>query len=246
MVGIYFHPRCCGCARQPRAGRSISGRGNECIKLSARANIFVTSQYHCTLSNPINFLPSQWQRKLGSDLEQFEALETLANQLGDSLQFGGATTGQQQLASSEVGLSARVAPRASKAQQVPAVATNQKGGKTGGQPQPQPPPPCPPKVSKWQLYESERADEVFKDVDARAINIAQEDQQTFTDLVHHLTRHCLTDIEKARAIFRWITVKNLNTMQFDPSIKPDTPFGLLRGIKQGSESYHVLFKRLCR
>lgn len=97
-----------------------------------------------------------------------------------------------------------------------------------------------------QLYNSERADEVFHDIDRLAINVAREDQQTFTDLVHHLTRNCLTDVEKVRAIFRWITVKNLNTMQFDSNIKADTPLGLLRGIKQGSESYHVLFKRLCR
>lgn len=108
------------------------------------------------------------------------------------------------------------------------------------------PSPKPPQVSKMELYDSEEPDEVFREIDQLAINVAREDQQTFTDLVHHLTRHCLTDIEKVRAIFRWITVKNLNTMQFDSSVKPDTPLGLLRGIKNGSESYHVLFKRLCR
>lgn len=108
------------------------------------------------------------------------------------------------------------------------------------------PAPKPPQVSKMELYNSEEPDEVFRDIDQLAINVAREDQQSFTDLVHHLTRNCITDIEKARAIFRWITVKNLNTMQFDPSVRPDTPLGLLRGIKNGSESYHVLFKRLCR
>lgn len=49
-----------------------------------------------------------------------------------------------------------------------------------------------------------------------------------------------------RTIFRWITVKNLNTMSFDDNLRGDTPMGLLRGIKNGTESYHVLFKRLCR
>ncbi|UYV65934.1 Hil [Cordylochernes scorpioides] len=48
-----------------------------------------------------------------------------------------------------------------------------------------------------------------------------------------------------RSIFRWITVKNLNTMEFDEGVTADTPLGLLRGIKHGTESYHVLFKRLC-
>jgi hypothetical protein len=33
---------------------------------------------------------------------------------------------------------------------------------------------------------------------------------------------------------------------FEDSQRGDTPMGLLRGIKFGTESYHVLFKRLCR
>ena len=74
--------------------------------------------------------------------------------------------------------------------------------------------------------------------------VAQEDQKTFTDLVRQLLSHCGTDVEKARTIFRWITVKNLNAMDFSEA-KNDSPLGLLRGIKQGTESYHVLFKRLC-
>ncbi|CAG0883727.1 unnamed protein product [Cyprideis torosa] len=75
--------------------------------------------------------------------------------------------------------------------------------------------------------------------------VAQEDQKTFTDLVRQLVGNYDSDIEKARAIFRWITVKNLNAMEFDETLKQDTPMGLLRGIKHGTESYHVLFKRLC-
>lgn len=75
--------------------------------------------------------------------------------------------------------------------------------------------------------------------------MAQEDQKTFTDLVRKLVTRCGTDVEKARTIFRWITVKNLNAMDFSEDVRTDTPMGLLRGIKQGTESYHVLFKRLC-
>lgn len=112
--------------------------------------------------------------------------------------------------------------------------------------EPEAPAPRPPQIAKLELYNSDRPDEVFGHIDQMAISVAREDQQTFTDLVHHLTRHCLNDVEKVRAIFRWITVKNLNTMHFDSSVKPDTPLGILRGIKNGSESYHVLFKRLCR
>lgn len=76
--------------------------------------------------------------------------------------------------------------------------------------------------------------------------MAQEDQKTFTDLVRQLVGRCASDVEKARTIFRWITVKNLNNIQFDDNLRGDSPLGLLRGIKHGTESYHVLFKRLCR
>lgn len=104
------------------------------------------------------------------------------------------------------------------------------------------PKPSPPALSKFQIY----ADPIeFHEVDQIAISVAQADQKTFTDLVRQLVGHCTSDIEKARTIFRWITVKNLNTMQFDEDLRGDTPMGLLRGIKYGTESYHVLFKRLC-
>lgn len=108
---------------------------------------------------------------------------------------------------------------------------------------PSPPPPAIPAVSKLDIYHDPY---VFAEVDEIAINVAKEDQKTFTDLVRLLTENCLTDVEKARAIFRWITVKNLNQIKFDDAVGADTPMGILRGIKHGTESYHVLFKRLCR
>uniref|UniRef100_T1J1X0 Phosphatidic acid phosphatase type 2/haloperoxidase domain-containing protein n=1 Tax=Strigamia maritima TaxID=126957 RepID=T1J1X0_STRMM len=105
-----------------------------------------------------------------------------------------------------------------------------------------PPPPTPPAFAKSEIYNDPL---VFSEFDTIAINVAQEDQKTFTDLVRMLISKCSSDVEKARTIFRWITVKNLNTMQFDENVRADTPMGLLRGIKHGTESYHVLFKRLC-
>ena len=107
----------------------------------------------------------------------------------------------------------------------------------------QPPPPVPPAFAKTEIYKD--PDE-FAEVDTRAITVAQEDQKTFTDLVRQLVSGCANDVEKARAIFRWITVKNLNSLMFEDVEGGDTPLGLLRGIKFGTESYHVLFKRLCR
>ncbi|CAB4065090.1 Hillarin [Lepeophtheirus salmonis] len=83
-----------------------------------------------------------------------------------------------------------------------------------------PPPPMPPTFSKAEIYK---------------------DPTIFAELV----AGCDSDVEKARSIFRWITVKNLNSIMFEESERGDTPMGLLRGIKFGTESYHVLFKRLC-
>lgn len=106
----------------------------------------------------------------------------------------------------------------------------------------EPPPPLPPAFAKVEIYKDP---DVFAEVDTRAITVAQEDQKTFTDLVRQLVSGCANDVEKARAIFRWITVKNLNSLMFEDVEGGDTPLGLLRGIKFGTESYHVLFKRLC-
>lgn len=50
----------------------------------------------------------------------------------------------------------------------------------------------------------------------------------------------------SRAIYRWITVKDLNRLEFEDTVGSDTPMGLLRGIKYGTEAYHTLFMRLCR
>ena len=63
----------------------------------------------------------------------------------------------------------------------------------------QPPPPIPPAYAKTEIYNDPH---VFAEVDQRAINVAQEDQKTFTDLVRQLVAECLSDVEKARAIFR--------------------------------------------
>lgn len=105
-----------------------------------------------------------------------------------------------------------------------------------------PPPPMPPSCSKRHIYTDTA---VFSQIDQIAVCVANQDVQTFTELIRFLTAGARSDVDKARAIYRWITVKNLNVMTFDNDLDRDTPMGLLRGIKYGTESYHVLFKRLC-
>uniref|UniRef100_A0A914LFN1 LIM zinc-binding domain-containing protein n=3 Tax=Meloidogyne TaxID=189290 RepID=A0A914LFN1_MELIC len=105
-----------------------------------------------------------------------------------------------------------------------------------------PPPPMPPSCSKRHIYTDTS---VFTQIDQLAVSVASQEMQTFTELVRSLTSGARSDVDKARAIYRWITVKNLNVMTFDPNLDKDNPMSLLRGIKYGTESYHVLFKRLC-
>lgn len=106
-----------------------------------------------------------------------------------------------------------------------------------------PPPPRPPLRRKRDLYDDPV---IFQYIDERAINVAESEQTSYTELVDQLTYGLATDLEKTRSIFRWITVKDLNSIEFGDSLTADTPLGLLRGIKFGTETYHTLFMRLCR
>jgi hypothetical protein len=107
-----------------------------------------------------------------------------------------------------------------------------------------PPPPHPPVRRKRDLYDDPS---VFEYIDEQAINVAESEQTSYTELVDQLTYGLVTDLEKVRAIFRWITVKDLNAIEFADALSTsDTPLGLLRGIKFGTETYHTLFMRLCR
>ncbi|XP_064612085.1 hillarin-like isoform X2 [Liolophura sinensis] len=106
----------------------------------------------------------------------------------------------------------------------------------------QPPEVSPPEVKKSQMFSSPK---VFDKVDNNAIQTAKQDHSTFTSLVKDLTRDCTSDLEKVRALFLWITLKDLNKLDMKETVHPDSPMGLLRGIKCGTESYHDLFKRLC-
>ncbi|CAH1773301.1 unnamed protein product [Owenia fusiformis] len=105
------------------------------------------------------------------------------------------------------------------------------------------PPPRPASCRKSDIYTDPA---IFKELDEHVFSIAEAEQASWTDLVSQLTSYCITDLEKVRSIFRWLTVKDLNVIDFeDDEEDDDTPVGLLRGIKLGTETYHVLFMRLC-
>ncbi|GAB1602122.1 hillarin [Argonauta hians] len=105
------------------------------------------------------------------------------------------------------------------------------------------PPVVPPACKKLQLYKSPT---LFKQLDERAIELANREHSNFTDLVRDLTRYCHTELEKARVLFRWVIAKDLNRNTAKQILRPhSSTLSLLKGVKTGKESYHQLFKKLC-
>ncbi|XP_022337039.2 hillarin-like [Crassostrea virginica] len=105
-----------------------------------------------------------------------------------------------------------------------------------------PPPVAPPEFRRSALFKNPGE---LDHIDEKVLNIAKTDYSSFTVLVKSLMQDCTCDLEKARAIFRWICLKDLNKIEIDDTVSSESPLGILRGIKQGTESYHDLFKRLC-
>lgn len=100
----------------------------------------------------------------------------------------------------------------------------------------------PPETRKSKLYKTPA---VFEQIDKRAIELASRDYNTYTDLVRDLTRDCMTELEKARSLFRWIISKDLSKSNTKDILRPNSSYKLLKGVKSGKETYHQLFKRLC-
>ena len=67
-------------------------------------------------------------------------------------------------------------------------------------------------------------------------------------IIHWLWSWCLfkTTLFIYSAIFKWLTYTDLNQMMFSEELTEESPYYFLKGIKYGLESYHELFKRLCR
>lgn len=104
------------------------------------------------------------------------------------------------------------------------------------------PPILPPEMKKVQIY---RSPTVFKQLDERAIEIANREYNNFTDLVRDLTRNCTTELEKVRVLFRWLIAKDLSKNSVKQILHPNASLSLLKGVKSGKESYHQVFKKLC-
>ena len=91
---------------------------------------------------------------------------------------------------------------------------------------------------------------IFEAVDDDALKVAEETYLSYTSLVRDLVGKCTSDIEKARALFRYLTEKQLHHQSWflyypEEGNKRGAPTQLLRGVEFGIETKALLFKRLC-
>ena len=112
----------------------------------------------------------------------------------------------------------------------------------------EPPPLHPPQFKKEAVYENNMA--VFEVIDENAKNAAEDNWKTFSKLVRNLVGRCSSDVDKARAIFRFITEKKFNYRVWflyypEEGNTRGAPTELLRGVEFGIETRALLFKRMC-
>ncbi|KAL3856221.1 hypothetical protein ACJMK2_010998 [Sinanodonta woodiana] len=100
----------------------------------------------------------------------------------------------------------------------------------------------PPETKKAQLFKSPV---IFEHIDKRAIELSNRDYTSYTDLIRDLTKECKNELEKARALFRWVIAKDLGKNSVNEIVRPNSSVALLKGVKSGKETYHQLFKKLC-
>jgi len=111
-----------------------------------------------------------------------------------------------------------------------------------------PPEIRPPEHKKDDVYENNMA--VFETVDETAKDAAKETYHTFASLVRILVKHCTSELDKARAIFRFITEKKFEHRNWflyypEEGNTRGAPTDLLRGVEFGIETKALLYKRMC-
>ncbi|ESO06527.1 hypothetical protein HELRODRAFT_188380 [Helobdella robusta] len=103
------------------------------------------------------------------------------------------------------------------------------------------PPPVPPRYIKRQIYNDPG---VFRIIDDHSVNEARTNYRNFKELMWNLVfKKHWNELEKARAIFRWMTTKNLFTIMFDSEL-PGSPEQVLGAFKDGKTTYAKIFECL--
>ncbi|XP_041369562.1 hillarin-like [Gigantopelta aegis] len=109
-----------------------------------------------------------------------------------------------------------------------------------------PPVPCRSRYRKFDIY---RDVQQFNYIDTHAIQVAQQDHDNFSDLIWHLVysqKNIQSELDKARVIFRWMTSKNMYTIQFRDGAQAGSPEEVLLSFKNKQGTYARIFETLCR
>ncbi|XP_052278095.1 uncharacterized protein LOC127876719 [Dreissena polymorpha] len=83
-------------------------------------------------------------------------------------------------------------------------------------------------------------------IDEHAIQVAAHNHTCFKDLLWHLvySRNFFSDLDKARVIFKWMTTKNLQTLQFD-KYPPGSAEELFKFLQKKETTYAKVFAVIC-
>nr|CDS28862.1 protein KRI1 [Hymenolepis microstoma] len=106
-----------------------------------------------------------------------------------------------------------------------------------------PPKPFPPPTPRAAVVPPP---EELARIDEYVLKLLNVNPLLITDLVSQLTRYCKSDVEIVRRLFRWVTTKNFDAVEYDPSAPSDSFIGMLRNVQAGSLSRNELFRELCR
>lgn len=105
----------------------------------------------------------------------------------------------------------------------------------------------PPAVrSRYRKFDIYRDVTQFSFIDNHAIQVSQTEHKTFRDLIWHLvySPNLVSDLEKARVIFRWMTSKNMYNIDFQ-SVPKGSPEEVLTSFKNKKGTYARIFETLC-
>lgn len=105
----------------------------------------------------------------------------------------------------------------------------------------------PPAVrSRYRKFDIYRDVSQFRYIDDHAIQVSRVEHKTFRDLIWHLvySQNFNSDLDKARAIFRWMTSKNMYNVDFQ-SVPKGSPEEVLTSFKNKKGTYARIFETLC-
>lgn len=107
---------------------------------------------------------------------------------------------------------------------------------------------APPVHARYRKFDLYRNVQQFYYIDNHAIQVAQTEHDNFTDLIYHLvySQNLQADLDKCRVIFRWMTSKNMYTINFRDGPKPNSPEEVLLSFKNKQGTYARIFETLCR